>query len=68
MATTGLAALRRYAKSLTSMRSAHLKGAENITMIGIDFSKNAFRLVGSDNRVSGSAAGDYFGCRLIEMT
>ena len=50
------------------MRCAHLKGAGNITMIGIDFGNNAFRLVGSDQRVSGSAAGDYFGCRLIEMT
>jgi hypothetical protein len=48
MATTGLAALRRYAKSLTSMRCAHLKGAGNITMIEIDFSNNAFGLVGSE--------------------
>ena len=37
-------------------------------MIGIDLSKNTFHLAGSDKRVSGSAAGDYFGCRLIEMT
>jgi hypothetical protein len=50
------------------MRCAHLKGAGNITMIGIDLSKNTFHLAGSDKRVSGSAAGDYFGCRLIETT
>jgi hypothetical protein len=45
MATTGLAALRRYAKSLRSMRCAHLKAAGNITMIGIDLGKNTFHLV-----------------------
>jgi transposase len=32
------------------MRCAHLKGAGNITTIGIDLGKNTFHLVGLDKR------------------
>ena len=45
-----------------------IKGDGNITTIGIYLSKNTLHFVGSDKRVSGSATGDYFGWRLIEMT
>src|SRR5580704_19343503 len=41
------------------MRCAHPKGAGNITTIGIDLSKNAFHLVGSDKR------GVRVGCRRL---
>jgi hypothetical protein len=37
-------------KSSRSMRRAHLKGAGNITTIGIDLGKNTFHLVGLDKR------------------
>ena len=55
MATTGPAAGGVTQKSSRSMRRAHLKGARNITTIGIDLGKNTFHLVGTDKRgVSGS--------------
>jgi len=41
------------------MRCAHLKGARNITTIGIDLRKNTFHLVGSDKR------GVWVGCRRL---
>ena len=64
MATTGPAGepLRKKEHAI------RIKGAGNITTIGIDLSKNTFHFVGSDKPVSGSATGDYFGWRLIEMT
>ena len=44
------------------MRCAHLKGARNITTIGIDLRKNTFHLVGSDKR------GVWVGCsRLLRL-